>query len=89
MIDYSFSLSKDQKEKLKTWMAEQFANLVEEQRKNMSSTDFDNLTNNGKYPYTGAIGGDITYCFTPTSLGTITVVKYFDKQIDLTDYNVW
>ena len=37
---------------------------------------------------TGAIGGGYTFSFTPTGLGTITVVKYLDKyEIDLTDYN--
>lgn len=42
-------------------------------------------------PYYGAIGGEITYCFTPTSLGTILVVKHAGtgKEINLTDFNSW
>jgi hypothetical protein len=32
------------------------------------------------------IGGAFTYCFTPTSIGTLVVVKHvFGKEIDLTD----
>lgn len=89
MIKYLFSLTKEQEEKLYVWLAERYAEQIEEQRKTMSSSDFKNLTGNGKYPYTGAIGGGVTYCFTPTSLGVITVAKYFDKKIDLTEYEMW
>jgi hypothetical protein len=33
-------------------------------------------------------GGAFTYCFTPTSLGTLVIVKHvFGKEIDLTDFN--
>ena len=36
----------------------------------------------------GAIGGAYTFSFTPTGLGTITKVKYFDDyELDLTDDN--
>ena len=36
----------------------------------------------------GAIGGRLTYSFTPTSLGTITTVKCAcGEKCDLTDYD--
>lgn len=36
--------------------------------------------------YVGAIGGAYTFCFTPTGLGTITVVKCADgTELDITD----
>ena len=41
------------------------------------------------YPYEGAIGGGLTFSFTPTGLGDIIKVKYFEHQIDLTNYDVW
>lgn len=43
------------------------------------------------YPYTGAIGGGETFCFTETGLGTICVVKdaTTNQEIDLTDYESW
>lgn len=38
----------------------------------------------------GAIGGELTFCFTPTSLGTVTEVQRADgSKIDLTDYGSW
>lgn len=37
----------------------------------------------------GAIGGGLTYSFTPTGLGEIVKIKYFDKELDLSDYENW
>ena len=37
----------------------------------------------------GAIGGGLSYTFTPTGLGEIVKVKYFDKELDLSDYESW
>jgi hypothetical protein len=42
--------------------------------------------------YEGTIGGRFTYSFTPTSIGTIVVVKDAMEQkdeINLTDYDAW
>jgi hypothetical protein len=37
-----------------------------------------------------AIGGAFTYCLTPTSLGDILKVQYYDgNEIDLTEYGDW
>lgn len=45
------------------------------------------------YPYGGAIGGGLTYQFTPTSIGLITKVIYGEgehrHELDLTDYDSW
>lgn len=36
----------------------------------------------------GAIGGRLSYCFTPTSLGIITVVKCAcGEEIDISEYD--
>lgn len=38
----------------------------------------------------GAIGGPITYSFTPTSLGVVTKVTcYCGDGIDISDYDLW
>ena len=38
----------------------------------------------------GAIGGRLTYMFTPTSLGVITKIKCTcGKEADLTDMSIW
>lgn len=44
-----------------------------------------------KEEYTGAIGGRLTFCFTPTGIGTVVIVKdaVTKKEIDLTDYDSW
>ena len=40
--------------------------------------------------YAGAIGGRLTYCFTPTGLGTIIEVKCLcGETLDLTDVDAW
>ena len=45
----------------------------------------------GKYANYGACGGGYTYCFTPTGMGTVIVVKnaVTKEQIDLTEYDYW
>lgn len=45
----------------------------------------------GKCPYGGAIGGSLTYSFTPTSLGTVVQVKHglSGETLDLSDYENW
>lgn len=42
-----------------------------------------------EYPYEGAIGGGITYSFTPTGLGIIIKVESYGQVLDLTDYGSW
>lgn len=38
----------------------------------------------------GAIGGEFTYCITPTSLGSVYVVKHSGgEKFDLTNYDLW
>lgn len=41
--------------------------------------------------YYGAIGGELTYLFTPTSLGVVVRVKHAvtGAELDLTDYASW
>ena len=42
-------------------------------------------------PYGGAIGGALTYEFTPTGLGVVTKVRFsgYDEVLDLTEYDSW
>lgn len=42
-------------------------------------------------PYYGAVGGGLTYCFTPTSLGTVFIVRehFTGLELNLTDYDSW
>ncbi len=53
------------------------------------------LNHNKKCPYsnlskTGPVRGGLTFTFTPTTLGTVTVVRCLcGKETDLTDYDSW
>lgn len=42
-------------------------------------------------PYTGAIGGQFTYSFSPNNLGLVTKVKneLTGEVLDVTDYSDW
>ena len=40
--------------------------------------------------YEGAIGGALTYSFTPTSIGVVVRVKHYKgHEIDVSDYDHW
>ncbi len=45
------------------------------------------------YPYEGAIGGGVTYAFTPTSIGDVcnVIYKTFDNEfkLDISNYDEW
>lgn len=61
--------------------------MTEEEEKKISSwyreNGFDQMA-------TGAIGGDLTFHFTPTSLGMVfTVTHSSGAELDLTDYESW
>lgn len=87
----NFSLSKEQKEILDKWLREEvYPEVVEKQMADtLHPTPFHYDCWERGYPYEGAIGGALTYCFTTTSLGTVVKVKYGTDVLDLTDYDSW
>jgi hypothetical protein len=76
-----FEINTEQSEKLRSWYEGILPEILEKQQVNHLRG----------VPYYGAIGGGLTYCFTPTGLGCILVVKEFttSKELDLTDYENW
>lgn len=69
-----FSLTPEQEAKIYAWETEQNKPYLDEHG----------------YPYFGTIGGNLTYMFTPTSLGVIEKVKHASGEIlDITDYSSW
>lgn len=43
-----------------------------------------------KIPYVGAIGGEVTFTFTPTSLGVVAKVRHISgAELDLSEYGLW
>ncbi len=89
-----FALSAVQRAKLKEWRREQDTKTAENQRVGREARKaagepgpFDDMP----LPYYGAIGGVLTYKFTPTGLGTKIVVEHggTNKEIDLSEYSAW
>ena len=72
-----FTLSKNQDQKLQAWLQ-----VVEEKARALT---------NSTHVYYGAVGGGLTYTFTPTSIGVIIIVKehFTQEQIDLTEYDLF
>ena len=90
-----FSLDRPQSLKVDSWLrSEIYPRVIERQEKDPMLKQFICEDERGnKIPYTGAIGGGITYSFTPTSLGTVVKVTWNDgtinETIDVTDYDMW
>lgn len=87
-----FNISSEEQIKIQAWLKDEVYPLeVARQRghnKNPSPLEIDCWEQG--FPYQGAIGGGVTYCFTPTSLGEVTIVKYgSDYELNLTDYGSW
>jgi hypothetical protein len=71
-----FEIDAEQAAKIAAWSAEQDKKWAEQQGQ--------------REPYYGAIGGELTYEFTPTSLGVVTKVKHATGVVlDVTDYDSW
>jgi len=91
---YNFKLTEDQTIKLAEWVLEQDKLAIEHQKK-LFADDTPPLHISDCWdmdiPYYGAINGNLTFSFTPTSIGIITVVKntMTNNEIDLTDYESW
>jgi hypothetical protein len=83
-----FELTKSDMEKVRAW-----SETVDEKRrkKQLDSKDAFIRTNaNAGHAYYGAIGGELTYCFTPNSIGmSIEVIHADGEKLDLTDFDSW
>lgn len=93
-VTQTFAITTEDQQKINAWIKEQYAVIVKAQIgsefEKWHSTDENGIT----YPYFGTIGGELTYQFTGTSLGTVTKVFFckgtnYEAELDLTDYNSW
>jgi len=87
-----FEVTEEEQAKIDKWLDEVvYPPIIEEQLKDPDKCAQLFADENGKikYPYFGAIGGDLTYKFTPTGLGTILVVQSCGQELNLTDYASW
>lgn len=91
-MERQFTVSAEDQLKVEEWLKNDVYPLeIARQRghnKNPSRIEIDCWEQG--YPYEGAIGGGLTYCFTNTSIGQVCKVKYgSDYELDLTDYGNW
>lgn len=84
-----FEIDAGQMAKLKAWSAKRDAEVCKAQMK--SKDPFTRAEAKAGRAYYGAAGGQLEYCFSPTSLGDSLVVKHAatKAKIDLTDYDAW
>lgn len=84
-----FELTKEEVKKLREWAAEQDKVIIE--RNKRSKDRFARQLALDNMPYYGAIGGELTYEFTPTSIGVVVKVTHAGTKevLDLTDYENW
>lgn len=89
-MDSNFKLGKEDKAKVAAWSAEQDQIIYNKQKKSKDNITKD-MANMIGGAYYGACGGELTYCFTPTSIGMILVVKHAGTgaELNLTDYENW
>lgn len=86
-----FEITSENADKIDMWLKGQiYPSIIEEQRAREMNPHpmMIDMWDKG-YPYDGAIGGGLTYEFTPTSIGVIFKVKYGKHELDLTDYDSW
>ena len=88
-----FELTDEDIAKVKTWRDEQDQIVLERQRASVTAgaNKFPSGLIDDGHPYYGAIGGALTYSFTPTSIGTVTTVTHgaTGEVLNLTDYDNW
>lgn len=86
-----FDIDEKTLEKILVWHKEQDEIVLKRQREDVNKTAFQAALNEEGIPYYGAIGGELTYCFTPTSLGDILVVKHSGTKAELnvTNFDEW
>jgi hypothetical protein len=87
-----FGLSAAQQAKVSTWLHEVIhPPILQLQKKDpdLESQIFVDATGR-EWPYFSSIGGELTYCFTPNSIGYTVIVRHCGGQeLDLTDYECW
>lgn len=88
-----FEVDESQMDKLEAWITEQDLKAVEIQKqtpRHHKDTCYTMMWENG-VPYTGAIGGAISYTFTPTSIGVVATVTHAitKEELNVTDFDSW
>ena len=88
---YNFGLDGKQIIRLHQWLEEVEKRAYDKQTEQSSAGDPIGIHSVVKRPYYGAIGGGLTFSFTPTGIGTVVRVTeaITGEVLDLTDYDMW
>jgi len=87
----NFQVTPEEYAKIDKWLRETvYPAILADQKKDpqMAAMHFED-EEGYTYPYFGAIGGDLSFTFTPTSIGTVFKVESCGHTLDLTDYENW
>jgi hypothetical protein len=86
-----FELAPGDNEKISAWLQEVVYPPIIASQKLKNAPDSQPVGDEAgnEYPYEGAIGGGLTYSFTPTGLGIVIKVESYGQVLDLTDYGSW
>jgi hypothetical protein len=89
-----FGLDYDQSVKLDAWLDQHTTALAAAQLRDPELAPHVTVRDGKAQPYLGAIGGGLTYAFTPTGLGVVVRATFcqgtpLEATIDLTDYGSW
>lgn len=86
----TFSVTDEQQARVQKWLMEEvYPEVIKKQKASMERSPLLEDCWKQGFPYGGAIGGDVTYEFTPNSIGITEKVRAYDKELDLTDYESW
>lgn len=92
----TFTIDDETQAKIEKWLLEEvYPEIVVEQKKDLAEKGEDSYVPFGyydkdtPYPYSGAISGDTTYRFTPTSVGLALSVEAWGKVKNFTDFSKW
>ena len=86
-----FSVSDEEHKQIEEWLITTvYPEIIKKQKETMTNPSpfVIEIWNQG-FPSEGAIGGGVTYTFTPTSLGVVFKVIYGSFELDLTKYDEW
>ncbi len=85
-----FEITKYQHIKIEDWLNTiVYPEVIQHQKEYLAPSEFVNHCWDNNIPYEGAIGGGLTYSFSPTSIGIVCKVCYQDYELDITDYDQW
>ena len=87
-----FEISPIEAKRINDWLRETvYPDVIEKQKASqmITSAVAQSCWEQG-YPYSGVSGGGLSYEFTPTGLGTVTIARYVGGyELDITDYSNW